>query len=418
MMTQVQAIANGRGKAVNPLVSQESSDLDCSIGTPVEPYYANDYVLDLEHGQDNGVRELAKKVFGDHISVDDRLEISQLKGGITNMLLQGKYIRGQHQYDFLVRAYGHGTSTIIDRDREFATHLSLHNLNLAPPLYSRFANGLLYGFIPGKATHYTDLSDVEIMRAVSNRLAEWHAKLDRKTIQDSITEMKTVSSQSTAHKFPKDLWSLLDKWLATCPPNVLSASNEELRQELEWIKEKIGGIGNEVVGHCDLLSGNILVPSDWTKKPEQSLTYTVENSKEYVPSTLATFIDYEYAMPVPRGFDLANHFMEWQGFDCIVELIPSPSKDTKVLRYWCFHYLSAFKQYSGDRTKSVTEDDIDSLIDEIIAWWGMPGYYWGIWAAIQSTISEIDFDYATYAQARLDEYFAWKTKLYPTMNFR
>jgi len=32
----------------------------------------------------------------------------------------------------------------------------------------------------------------------------------------------------------------------------------------------------------------------------------------------------------------------------------------------------------------------------------------GIWALIQETISQIDFDYAAYAEIRLGEYFAWK----------
>lgn len=39
---------------------------------------------------------------------------------------------------------------------------------------------------------------------------------------------------------------------------------------------------------------------------------------------------------------------------------------------------------------------------------GLPGFYWGIWALIQAQISEIDFDYATYAELRLGEYWAWK----------
>lgn len=32
----------------------------------------------------------------------------------------------------------------------------------------------------------------------------------------------------------------------------------------------------------------------------------------------------------------------------------------------------------------------------------------GIWALIQATISQIDFDYASYAEVRLGEYWAWR----------
>ncbi len=41
---------------------------------------------------------------------------------------------------------------------------------------------------------------------------------------------------------------------------------------------------------------------------------------------------------------------------------------------------------------------------------GIPGFYWGIWALIQATISQIDFDYASYAEVRLGEYWAWRAE--------
>ena len=41
----------------------------------------------------------------------------------------------------------------------------------------------------------------------------------------------------------------------------------------------------------------------------------------------------------------------------------------------------------------------------------MPGLYWGIWSLIQATISRKDFDYASYADIRLAEYFDWRAEL-------
>lgn len=35
-------------------------------------------------------------------------------------------------------------------------------------------------------------------------------------------------------------------------------------------------------------------------------------------------------------------------------------------------------------------------------------YCRGVWALIQAQISQIDFDYASYAELRLGEYWAWK----------
>jgi len=50
------------------------------------------------------------------------------------------------------------------------------------------------------------------------------------------------------------------------------------------------------------------------------------------------------------------------------------------------------------------------LIDQVDTFRGLPGFYWGIWALIQATISQIDFDYASYAEIRLGEYWAWKAE--------
>lgn len=52
----------------------------------------------------------------------------------------------------------------------------------------------------------------------------------------------------------------------------------------------------------------------------------------------------------------------------------------------------------------------DRLFKEVDAYRGVPGLYWGIWALIQATISQIDFDYASYAEIRLQEYWDWRAE--------
>ena len=67
-----------------------------------------------------------------------------------------------------------------------------------------------------------------------------------------------------------------------------------------------------------LLSGNFLVPKDWRRSQPSSNDDVVDTSR--VPLTL---IDYEYSCYGPRGFDLANHFVEYAGFDCDWSLLPA-----------------------------------------------------------------------------------------------
>ena len=50
-------------------------------------------------------------------------------------------------------------------------------------------------------------------------------------------------------------------------------------------------------------------------------------------------------------------------------------------------------------------------MSEVDLFRGAPGFYWGVWALIQAQISQIDFDYAHYAELRLSEYWAWKASL-------
>ena len=52
--------------------------------------------------------------------------------------------------------------------------------------------------------------------------------------------------------------------------------------------------------------------------------------------------------------------------------------------------------------------EVDTLMAEVDRFRGIPGLYWGIWALIQATISQIDFDYAAYAPIRLQEYWDWR----------
>lgn len=129
-------------------------------------------------------------------------------------------------------------------------------------------------------------------------------------------------------------------------------------------------------------------------------------SKPNAPTTVS-FIDYEYATPSPAAFDIANHFAEWGGFDCEHHLLPSQSQRLDFIREYIRSYFAHLDQ---GKSEEALEAEARQLFNEVDVFRGIPGFYWGIWALIQATISQIDFDYASYAEVRLGEYWAWRAE--------
>lgn len=154
-----------------------------------------------------------------------------------------------------------------------------------------------------------------------------------------------------------------------------------------------------VFGHCDLLSGNVIIHPEIPSSLHQPKTTTV------------SFIDYEYATACPPAFELANHFAEWGGLSCDVSVLPTRSVRRAFLR----EYLESYTCHSSGSSSLSRWSEIENreelerrLFVEVDRFRGIPGLYWGIWALIQHTISQIDFDYAGYAEVRLGEYWAWR----------
>lgn len=50
----------------------------------------------------------------------------------------------------------------------------LSKLDLAPPLYGKFRNGLAYGCVPGKVFSVADMRDPHKMTLVAKKIAVWH----------------------------------------------------------------------------------------------------------------------------------------------------------------------------------------------------------------------------------------------------
>lgn len=119
-----------------------------------------------------------------------------------------------------------------------------------------------------------------------------------------------------------------------------------------------------------------------------------------------SFIDYEYTMPAPAAFDIANHFSEWAGFECDFSALPTRSDRRDFIKEYLRTFAVLAKGSQIDH-----EDSLSRLMVDVDLYRGVPGFFWATWAFIKASSSNIDFDYASYADMRLSEYYDWKTEM-------
>ena len=227
------------------------------------------------------------------------------------------------------------------------------------------------------------------------------------------------------------VWTVIHRWIDALPSGTEGEETRKdtLAKELRWVAGELGdmhGIDGKpfVFAHCDLLSGNVIVlprSSNGLLSSSSQVAAAVPKDLEDEDVVDVGFIDYEYATAAPSAFDIANHFAEWGGFDCDFSVLPTRAQRRDFLQAYLRSYYEHLRgcgssQLSGSdgnergKTGEDLQEDLKQLSGQIDAFRGLPGFYWGIWALIQSMISQIDFDYASYAEIRLSEYWAWKAE--------
>ncbi|RYP61595.1 hypothetical protein DL771_010076 [Monosporascus sp. 5C6A] len=371
--------------------------------------------LSYDSNDPNSARKLVLALRPEWASPDSKVEFVRFTDGITNTLLKAvnkKEGLSEEEIDneaILLRAYGNGTDVIIDRQRETQNHELLEKFGLAPELFARFDNGMMYRYIRGRPTSPADLRIPSIYLAISRRLAQWHATVPcihesypQKNGLDGLTNgsHEVAVDLVAPGKPPPNVWTVMQKWILALPTKTeaqrtrQAALQKELKKLIAELSQRPGlGENGLVFAHCDLLCGNVIVEP---KTPGMNGSSSHER---------VNFIDYEYATPSPAAFDIANHFAEWGGFDCDYSVLPTCAQRTEFIREYIRTY---FKLLPGQTGPVDEEAESRKLLHEVDMFRGVPGFYWGIWALIQATISQIDFDYATYAEIRLGEYWAWR----------
>lgn len=306
----------------------------------------------------------------------------------------------EHNESLLIRVYGKNSETLIDRSQELVVNSSatffvfsskhtqpsfsslnqnlhtLHSLGMCPKVYGRFANGIVYGFIPGTPFSVEDLSDPALSSKLAGTLATWH--------------QVQIQGERKSQLFPT-----LRKWIATIPESYpvaavddkfrASFSLAEINREFRFLQEELAKLNSPVVfSHNDLLSGNII--------------FNRETGK-------ISLIDYEYACYNYRGFDIGNHFCEYAGFEG--DYSKYPGKEAQL------RWLTSYLQGAKGVQEEVSKAELEAFYVEVNKFSLAAHFFWGVWALVQAKISDIDFDYMEYASIRFREYHSQKAKFFP-----
>ncbi|GBG32215.1 Choline/ethanolamine kinase [Hondaea fermentalgiana] len=332
-----------------------------------------------------------------------------LQGGITNQL----YLMEDKTKNAaaLVRLYGPNTELLIDRPVECLVFHILGEKGFGPKLLGLFENGRVEAYIPSKGVAPEEMGQREpadYMKLIAQELARMH-DLDMPLSHEPqlwsfLHKFRDMTNDISFSDKPKDQAILEELRL----PEVRKRL-EELEKELPSAANNFGqdlidqhaGHGSAELEaikflfasrfcHNDLLAGNVLYVEDSSPPRMQ-------------------FIDFEYGKYNFRGFDFANHFCEYAGFDFdLAKWYPSVSAQ----RHFMEEYLEAIVKAGNDKDverlhfRLMTEPTFaDTFYASALVWTTKfaeaSHIFWGLWGIIQQKFSPIDFDYLGYARLRL-----------------
>jgi len=347
--------------------------------------------FDSEVGRERGLRE----VFSAWPKTKDAeiKKISVISGGITNVL----YRVDLAEKSYLFRIYGRNTEILIDRHRETKYAIEIGQQGFCPMILCVFENGRVEQFIEAKTLEPSEMGFPEFQSGIAIEFSKMHrdlvlSTLDKKPqLKNFLVKFKDIVERIEFKNNPKKhaefskfdfkaIFADMEKTISfveECYSTLRSDNSFRNKNETEYWARQL--LLKPAVAHNDLLSGNILSTTA-TKK--------------------IVFIDFEYACYNYIGFDIANHFNEYAGFDCnFRKSYPTRRKQTD--------FLIAYWSVPG----SLPEDFPKKLFDsnffwKRIFWWidyfaYLDHYLWGLWGVCQSSISTVDFDYLKYAKDRL-----------------
>ncbi|CDS14551.1 hypothetical protein LRAMOSA06720 [Lichtheimia ramosa] len=292
--------------------------------------------------------------------------VRRVSGALTNAVY---FVTVGNTTTLLLRVYGIGSDEFIDRSNELLWLNRLAHLKLGPRLLAIFGNGRFEEFLPSTTLTHSDLQDPVLSAQIARRFRQFHSLID-------IYPPASPDDMAVWHNVDRYFNSLQQD----SPSLPFPFDFDRLGREIDQCKAILKNTSPLVFAHNDVQYGNVL-----------RLKGT---------SNTLVLVDFEYAGYNPRGYDIANHFVEWMynyHGDTPALMCPDAFPTTA-------QQIRFLKEYaSGD------DNLVESLLVEARQWLMAVHLHWGLWGLVQVCHSEIDFDYTSYALERLE---AFRKELY------
>eukprot|EP00514_Thraustochytrium_sp_LLF1b_P008312 CAMPEP_0184535746 /NCGR_PEP_ID=MMETSP0198_2-20121128/16057_1 /TAXON_ID=1112570 /ORGANISM="Thraustochytrium sp., Strain LLF1b" /LENGTH=379 /DNA_ID=CAMNT_0026928815 /DNA_START=223 /DNA_END=1359 /DNA_ORIENTATION=+ len=313
----------------------------------------------------------------------------------------------------LVRTFGVGTDSFINREYEWLVSEAMSNTGIAPRIIGSFPGGRAEEFIDNASSVLNaDLHRPNVMKEVARMLGIMHS-IDLELPENKALRIDPVTptmlhqlwSEAARTRSPKDTRKALK--LAA-----LQVAN--LGHEVDWVVGQLENAGaGKVLCHRDLQSGNVMI------------------RKEQGHPDRVYLIDFEYSGRDYCAFDYGNVFCEmsinnfcpkFPGFVLDSGMYPSRSTQREFFRTYLANnsnhaaLFQFFRTYLANNSNHAAlfpgvhhEMNDDSKIDKLCRFADLGALashlQWALWGIVQSTQSNIDFGHLEYAAARLDQYY-------------
>lgn len=290
----------------------------------------------------------------------------------------------------LVRVFGPSTGTLIARDEELRIlHTLSTRYNLGPRIEGIFANGRIEQFFPSRALTAGELRDPTMSSYIAKRMRELHS-VDLRALgyeegsNSKVTVWECLKDWlGHARNVERQIGQVaeLEEWMREFGP--LDTLEKEIQQYIAYVDgnpDRDHGHGC-VFSHNDTQYGNLLLLDEPLPPSEP-------------PHRKLIVIDFEYASPNPRGFDIGNHFHEWQAdyhhpthSHSLSHHEPYPTLEERTRFYRS--YLSVHMSSRDGKERISPEDKIeqsrvDALEKEVRLWSPASSVFWALWGIIQA----------------------------------